>query len=113
MYHSPPNPDVIRIPTLLWKQLYSDICAYLIKKQSGGHKVMTWSHGLIMEMACSRYLTEGNRKQVNLMMAEYFQVRWLVCNSLPNDKILDRSKLKAFADDNKKFTLLFPHSLDF
>ena len=30
-----------------------------------------------------------------------------LCNSLPNDKISDLSKLKAFAEDNIKFVICF------
>ena len=44
-----------------------------------------------------------------------FQIYFVVCkgfNSLPNDKILDQSKSKAFADDKIQFVEMMIYILD-
>ena len=41
-----------------------------------------------------------------------FGILWYKFNCLPNDEILDWTKLKAFAD-NKKFFKHLPHNPDF
>ncbi|XP_053407147.1 uncharacterized protein LOC123546872 [Mercenaria mercenaria] len=76
IYHLPPDPEVIRLPPLLWKRVEYDISEYVVERQSGGKKVVTWYHRQFYEATSERYLTEGVRKQFHQVIAEYFQGIW-------------------------------------
>ncbi|WAR21878.1 NWD2-like protein, partial [Mya arenaria] len=74
IYHLPPDPDVIRLPPLLWKRIQYDITEYVVERQSGGKKVIGWYHRQFSEAARERYLHDGIRKKAHAAVAEYFQV---------------------------------------
>ncbi|XP_052773919.1 uncharacterized protein LOC128212477 [Mya arenaria] len=76
IYHLPPDPDVIRLPPLLWKRIQYDITEYVVERQSGGKKVIGWYHRQFSEAARERYLHDGIRKKAHAAVAEYFQGIW-------------------------------------
>ncbi|XP_052773777.1 uncharacterized protein LOC128212382 [Mya arenaria] len=76
IYHLPPDPEVIRLPPLLWKRIQYDIAEYVVERQSGGKKVIGWYHRQFSETARERYLHKGIRKMLHTSLAEYFQGIW-------------------------------------
>lgn len=74
IYHLPPDPEVIRLPPLLWKRVRYEIQEYIVERQSGGKTVIGWYHRQFMEAARERYFPPDVRKNLHTDMAEYFQV---------------------------------------
>lgn len=74
IYHLPPDPEVIRLPPLLWKRVRYEIEEYIVERQSGGKTVIGWYHRQFMEAARERYFPPDVRRNLHTDMAEYFQV---------------------------------------
>ncbi|KAH3789506.1 hypothetical protein DPMN_167800 [Dreissena polymorpha] len=81
IYHLPPDPEVIRLPPLLWKRVQFDIREYVVERQSGGRKVIGWYHRQFSEVAYERFCNKDVRQHLHKALAEYFQVSkgFIVC----------------------------------
>ncbi|XP_067656688.1 NACHT domain- and WD repeat-containing protein 1-like [Haliotis asinina] len=76
LYHLPPDPNIIRLPPLLWKRIRSDISEYLTERQSGNKVVVNWYHRQFSEVAGQRYLPASLQKMFHTSLAEYFSGKW-------------------------------------
>ncbi|XP_052225116.1 NACHT domain- and WD repeat-containing protein 1-like [Dreissena polymorpha] len=76
IYHLPPDPEVIRLPPLLWKRVQFDIREYVVERQSGGRKVIGWYHRQFSEVAYERFCNKDVRQHLHKALAEYFQGIW-------------------------------------
>ena len=66
--------------------------------------------GKMLMISIFSFYYDVSKGLFSIVKAEDFFVKGF--NPFPNDKILDSSKLKEFADDNFKFNSL-PHNPDF
>lgn len=76
LYHLPPDPNIIRLPPLLWKRIRSDISEYLTERQSGNKVVVNWYHRQFSEVAAQRYLPASLQQMFHAALAEYFLGKW-------------------------------------
>jgi hypothetical protein len=51
LYHLPPDPDNIRIPSSVLSLLVKDIKDYMVMQKSGGKKVVKWYHRQFTEVS--------------------------------------------------------------
>ena len=58
MYHNPPVPGVIRIPSLLWARIRHSLGQYLVERQVDGATVIAWYHRLFHKTATDMYVND-------------------------------------------------------
>ncbi|XP_077982688.1 NACHT domain- and WD repeat-containing protein 1-like [Glandiceps talaboti] len=75
-YWSPPNPDVVRIPPLLWARLKYDLQEYLVNRHASGKTVMALYHRQFIETAKDRYLQGDSKAARHQVLAEFFLGKW-------------------------------------
>ncbi|XP_070559643.1 NACHT domain- and WD repeat-containing protein 1-like [Ptychodera flava] len=75
-FWSPPNPDMVRIPPLLWTRLKYDLNEYLVTRQANGKSVMALYHRQFIEAAKDRYLKDDTKKARHQVLAEFFLGKW-------------------------------------
>ena len=56
LYHLPPDPDNIRIPSSVLSLLVKDIKDYMVMQKSGSKKVVKWYHRQFTEVSIYNFL---------------------------------------------------------
>ncbi|KAK3611249.1 hypothetical protein CHS0354_003878 [Potamilus streckersoni] len=95
IYHLPPDPKVIMYPPFLWKRIQYDLEDYLAEKESGGKRIITWYHRQFHEVSATRFITNDNRKNLHIVLAEYFQGTW---NGKEKKLLLTKGKKGSYPD---------------
>lgn len=55
VYHEPPIPGVVRLPSHIMPMLLSDLQAYLAEKRLSNRVVTSWYHSLFSDVITERY----------------------------------------------------------
>ena len=76
LYHLPANPELIRLPPLLWRRLKYDLTEYLVERESDDKNVVAWYHRQFRETACKRYTYKTIKADYHIIISEYFQGKW-------------------------------------
>ncbi|XP_030075789.1 NACHT domain- and WD repeat-containing protein 1 [Microcaecilia unicolor] len=71
-----PSTEVIRLPSLLWTQLRSDLGEYLVERQADGYTVLALYHRQFLEVVKECYLSVSDRNQRHWVLADFFQGTW-------------------------------------
>ncbi|KAK7109838.1 hypothetical protein V1264_013816 [Littorina saxatilis] len=95
IYHLPPDPHMIRIPTSLIVRVSDDLSTYITKQKSGERKISTWFHRQFKEAALRRYCTEDSTPVLHRAMADYFLGTW---STRPKPLELYKGKTGSYED---------------
>ncbi|XP_033116394.1 NACHT domain- and WD repeat-containing protein 1-like isoform X2 [Anneissia japonica] len=97
-YWSPPNPNVVRLPPLLWARLHSEIREYMVDREADGRTVMALYHRQFIEASRDKYLKDDKERQArHQLMVDFFLGTWsgnqkktLILNQLKRTLEADR-----------------------
>ncbi|XP_071961162.1 NACHT domain- and WD repeat-containing protein 1-like isoform X2 [Antedon mediterranea] len=76
-YWSPPNPDVVRLPPLLWARLHNEIREYMVNREADGRTVMVLYHRQFIEASRDKYLLDDKERRArHQLLVDFFLGTW-------------------------------------
>ena len=100
IYHDPPVPGVIRVPSLLWARIRIHVNEYLTERRSYGKTTLYWYHRQFIEVATLRYASGDDGKVLHRRLAEMY----LSENGVKKDITLSHRKNLTIAKADRQVT---------